>query len=181
MITVTTPSGTVSQMPGGFSAAIDKRDRESRDAERARERSPARHAASTSTTQNQSLPPLHSHLASGPPPFQSGQGRSTSSQNATSRTAQAAPAQVSIPPQQPSVPPGPSTPTAAQVLAGGNQLAPGVRISDRLPAVEFNHAISFVNKIKNRFNSKPDTYKQFLEILQTYQKDNKEILEVSKR
>lgn len=44
--------------------------------------------------------------------------------------------------------------------------------------VEFNHAISFVNKIKNRFNSDPETYKQFLEILQTYQRDTKDIAEV---
>ncbi|KAJ3314241.1 Transcriptional regulatory protein sin3, partial [Gonapodya sp. JEL0774] len=46
------------------------------------------------------------------------------------------------------------------------------------PHVEFNHAISYVNKIKNRFASEPDTYKQFLEILQTYQKEQKPIQEV---
>lgn len=39
--------------------------------------------------------------------------------------------------------------------------------------LEFNHAISFVNKIKNRFNTEPETYKNFLEILQTYQRDQK--------
>lgn len=44
--------------------------------------------------------------------------------------------------------------------------------------VEFNHAITYVNKIKNRFSSQPDTYKKFLEILQTYQKDQKPIGEV---
>lgn len=47
------------------------------------------------------------------------------------------------------------------------------------PMVEFNHAIAFVNKIKNRFSGDPDTYKQFLEILQTYQKETKDIQEVS--
>ncbi|XP_028814700.1 SIN3 transcription regulator family member Aa isoform X2 [Denticeps clupeoides] len=35
--------------------------------------------------------------------------------------------------------------------------------------VEFNHAISYVNKIKNRFQGQPDIYKAFLEILHTYQ------------
>ncbi|KAJ3071498.1 Transcriptional regulatory protein sin3 [Podochytrium sp. JEL0797] len=44
--------------------------------------------------------------------------------------------------------------------------------------VEFGHAISYVNKIKNRFANEPDTYKQFLEILQTYQKESKPIQEV---
>jgi len=44
--------------------------------------------------------------------------------------------------------------------------------------VEFNHAIAFVNKIKNRFAGDPETYKQFLEILQTYQKETKDINEV---
>ncbi|ODV89930.1 hypothetical protein CANCADRAFT_1662 [Tortispora caseinolytica NRRL Y-17796] len=44
--------------------------------------------------------------------------------------------------------------------------------------VEFNQAISYVNKIKNRFASQPDIYKNFLEILQTYQRDQKPIGEV---
>lgn len=62
--------------------------------------------------------------------------------------------------------------------------------------VEFNHAISYVNKIKvcnpnvdvdgaaiynihqNRFASQPDIYKQFLEILQTYQRESKPIQDV---
>lgn len=44
--------------------------------------------------------------------------------------------------------------------------------------VEFNHAISYVNKIKNRFQDKPEIYKQFLEILQTYQREQKPIQEV---
>lgn len=62
--------------------------------------------------------------------------------------------------------------------------------------VEFNHAISYVNKIKvcivlparvccspltaiqNRFAQQPEIYKQFLEILQTYQKESKPIQDV---
>ncbi|XBW34724.1 hypothetical protein QEN19_000291 [Hanseniaspora menglaensis] len=44
--------------------------------------------------------------------------------------------------------------------------------------VEFSHAISYVNKIKTRFSAEPHVYKQFLEILQTYQTDQKPIQEV---
>ncbi|PWW72152.1 hypothetical protein C7212DRAFT_302264 [Tuber magnatum] len=44
--------------------------------------------------------------------------------------------------------------------------------------VEFNHAISYVNKIKNRFAQQPEIYKNFLEILQTYQRESKPIQDV---
>jgi histone deacetylase complex regulatory component SIN3 len=67
------------------------------------------------------------------------------------------------------------------------------------PHVEFNHAISYVNKIKqrsdwfrlffdlivtydsafHRFAHDPQTYKTFLDILQTYQREMKPIQEVS--
>ncbi|KAM0788132.1 hypothetical protein ACM66B_001297 [Microbotryomycetes sp. NB124-2] len=46
------------------------------------------------------------------------------------------------------------------------------------PPMEFNHAINYVNKIKNRFVKDPDTYKAFLEILQTYQKEGRAIQDV---
>ncbi|CAO3642759.1 unnamed protein product [Cunninghamella blakesleeana] len=46
------------------------------------------------------------------------------------------------------------------------------------PAVDFNNAITYVNKIKNRFTHDSDIYKQFLELLQTYQKDERRIDEV---
>uniref|UniRef100_H2YZP3 Histone deacetylase interacting domain-containing protein n=1 Tax=Ciona savignyi TaxID=51511 RepID=H2YZP3_CIOSA len=39
--------------------------------------------------------------------------------------------------------------------------------------VEFNHAINYVNKIKNRFQGQPDIYKAFLEILHKYQKEQR--------
>ncbi|OAD69347.1 hypothetical protein PHYBLDRAFT_93875, partial [Phycomyces blakesleeanus NRRL 1555(-)] len=74
------------------------------------------------------------------------------------------------------------------LISGFNTfLPPGYRIEcstdecsrdARRPPVEFNHAINYVNKIKNRFAGDPDTYKQFLEILQMYQKDQKPIQEV---
>lgn len=44
--------------------------------------------------------------------------------------------------------------------------------------VEFSHAINYVNKIKTRFKSDPSVYKNFLEILQTYQTDQRPINEV---
>jgi paired amphipathic helix protein Sin3a len=41
--------------------------------------------------------------------------------------------------------------------------------------VEFGHAINYVNKIKSRFHNQPDIYKSFLEILHTYQKQQKNL------
>lgn len=43
--------------------------------------------------------------------------------------------------------------------------------------VEFNHAISYVNKIKIRFQAQPEKYKKFLEILHAYQKEQKVLKE----
>ncbi|KAL8276936.1 hypothetical protein RQP46_010664 [Phenoliferia psychrophenolica] len=62
---------------------------------------------------------------------------------------------------------------AAAVVAGTPIGAEGAR-----PPMEFNHAINYVNKIKNRFVRDPDTYKAFLEILQTYQKEGRAIQDV---
>jgi paired amphipathic helix protein Sin3a len=45
-------------------------------------------------------------------------------------------------------------------------------------AVEFDHAISYVTKIKKRFVDDPSTYHSFLEILHTYQKEQRGIKEV---
>ena len=73
----------------------------------------------------------------------------------------------SLPPVA-ALPPLPSQPPAQQQPQQPNQ-----------QPVEFNHAINYVNKIKNRFQSKPDVYKQFLEILHTYQKDQRAVKEGS--
>uniref|UniRef100_A0AAQ6IJM6 Paired amphipathic helix protein Sin3b n=1 Tax=Anabas testudineus TaxID=64144 RepID=A0AAQ6IJM6_ANATE len=43
--------------------------------------------------------------------------------------------------------------------------------------VEFDSAISYVNKIKNRFLDHPEIYRAFLEILHTYQKEQLEVKE----
>jgi len=105
--------------------------------------------------------------------------------------------------------PGDANPPVAQGMNGaGAAMQPSASnggIEKRGP-VEFNHAISYVNKIKvcidlvetgpitglgsqisnvsgltswqNRFHAEPDIYKQFLEILQTYQRESKPIQEV---
>ncbi|KAK1757352.1 hypothetical protein QBC47DRAFT_375755 [Echria macrotheca] len=65
------------------------------------------------------------------------------------------------------------TPSAGQTPANGA----AAQLEKRGP-VEFNHAISYVNKIKNRFQDRPEIYKQFLEILQTYQREQKPIQDV---
>ncbi|KAF1949433.1 hypothetical protein CC80DRAFT_271756 [Byssothecium circinans] len=61
------------------------------------------------------------------------------------------------------------------IVAGAQMGGAG---AEKRGPVEFNHAISYVNKIKNRFASQPDIYKQFLEILQTYQRESKPIQDV---
>lgn len=206
LITVTTPAGTVSQIPGNFAAAIDQREREAREgiqasaaeaaARDSRAGSSAPYAASTSqgAAQASHLPPLNTlppHLPSGPPPFQgaSHTGRQTTVAPPARQAAPAnqTPGTLPLPPhaQHPLPPSGPSTPSAAQFLASGGlshgaQPAPQPQQAggNRAPILEFNHAITFVNKIKTRFNNDPETYKQFLEILQTYQRDTRDIAEV---
>jgi len=44
--------------------------------------------------------------------------------------------------------------------------------------LEFDHAINYVTTIKKRFADEPETYKKFLEILHTYQKEQRGIKEV---
>ncbi|OTB05118.1 hypothetical protein M426DRAFT_143786 [Hypoxylon sp. CI-4A] len=79
-------------------------------------------------------------------------------------------------------PNAPTTRNALTPTPGGSQGGPSsgnqqANMEKRGP-VEFNHAISYVNKIKNRFQDKPEIYKQFLEILQTYQREQKPIQDV---
>ncbi|OAQ62617.1 paired amphipathic helix repeat domain-containing protein [Pochonia chlamydosporia 170] len=69
--------------------------------------------------------------------------------------------------------PGPTSGPGGANVGAGNQAN-----MERRGPVEFNHAISYVNKIKNRFQDKPEIYKQFLEILQTYQREQKPIQDV---
>ncbi|OCH87472.1 hypothetical protein OBBRIDRAFT_814100 [Obba rivulosa] len=67
---------------------------------------------------------------------------------------------------------GGSTSAAASVLGNMGSTS---RTVEKTPAGEFNHAIQYLNKIKTRFADDPETYKQFLEILQTYQKEQKHL------
>lgn len=67
-----------------------------------------------------------------------------------------------------------ATQTLVNISNGGNTDA---SIKGAQNQVEFSHAISYVNKIKNRFQSQPDIYKAFLDILHTYQKQQKSIKE----
>ena len=70
-----------------------------------------------------------------------------------------------------------------QVRQQAQQQAPSghsAAAASAMQPIEFNHAINYVNKIKNRFQGQPDIYKQFLEILHTYQKDQKAIKEGQK-
>ena len=76
-----------------------------------------------------------------------------------------------------STPPPPFT-TLPMAPASPSAINPALSGTARRQPVEFNHAINYVNKIKTRFSSQPDIYKSFLEILHTYQKEQKSIKEV---
>jgi paired amphipathic helix protein Sin3a len=83
------------------------------------------------------------------------------------------------PPFDPSFSPAfhnPQTTAAASVL--GN-LSNNRNPVERQPHGEFNHAIHYLNKIKARYADDPNTYKQFLDILQTYQKEQRQLHDVS--
>jgi paired amphipathic helix protein Sin3a len=70
-----------------------------------------------------------------------------------------------------------STSHAASLLGNLNVHARGTPATQQ---TEFNHAIHYLNQIKTRFAGQPDTYKQFLEILQAYQKDQRAVQHVSR-
>jgi len=78
------------------------------------------------------------------------------------------PAQVSAPPLQQ---------TQQQQRHMPPQQPPPVQ-QQQHQAVEFDHAISYVTNIKKRFANDPGTYHAFLEILHTYQKEQRGIKEV---
>jgi paired amphipathic helix protein Sin3a len=54
---------------------------------------------------------------------------------------------------------------------------PAAPASKKAP-IEFDQGSTYVTKIKTRFDKQPETYKAFLEILHTYQKEHKTIKEV---
>ncbi|CAL8359071.1 unnamed protein product [Lota lota] len=97
--------------------------------------------------------------------------------------AQPSPAKMSKTQQSPVLTPSgqsnPSIPVYTSPRSPPLQLHPPSGTTPAGPAaqnnqpVEFNHAINYVNKIKNRFQGQPDIYKAFLEILHTYQKEQR--------
>ncbi|KAJ3249630.1 Transcriptional regulatory protein sin3 [Chytriomyces hyalinus] len=116
---------------------------------------------------------------SAPPPQQYFGGQQSSQQHQMPIPNQTGPGYQNIPTSH--LPP-PSIPPPSQ-QSHPSQLAPVSHADQSMPPVkkapiEFSHAISYVNKIKTRFSNEPEIYKQFLEIFQTYQRDNKPILEV---
>mmetsp|Transcript_56377 Transcript_56377/g.136777 ORF Transcript_56377/g.136777 Transcript_56377/m.136777 type:complete len:1195 (-) Transcript_56377:123-3707(-) len=70
--------------------------------------------------------------------------------------------------------------TASGVLqpAAGAPGQPGAQQGEAAQPMEFDHAINYVTTIKKRFADDPETYKKFLEILHTYQKEQRGIKEV---
>ncbi|XP_008787938.2 paired amphipathic helix protein Sin3-like 4 isoform X1 [Phoenix dactylifera] len=53
-----------------------------------------------------------------------------------------------------------------------------IKLPEEKRPVEFEEAINFVNKIKNRFQNDEHVYKSFLDILNMYRRENKSIQEV---
>uniref|UniRef100_A0AAV2L2D7 Paired amphipathic helix protein Sin3a n=1 Tax=Knipowitschia caucasica TaxID=637954 RepID=A0AAV2L2D7_KNICA len=104
----------------------------------------------------------------------------TSTAAAAAILCQTTPAKISKPQAlTPSSQSTPSIPTYTSPRSPPIQLHPpgsgtpsGAPLQNNQP-VEFNHAINYVNKIKNRFQGQPDIYKAFLEILHTYQKEQR--------
>lgn len=136
LITVTTPTGTTTQTPGGVGIA-GAINRAGGPAPRPRD-------------------PADGHGHPHPPPI--------------------------LPPgslhHRPHSPGGAPTTPGAAAGAGVLSHSDANAMNDKRPPVEFNHAITYVNKIKQRFSNDPDTYKQFLEILQTYQREQRPIQDV---
>ena len=73
-----------------------------------------------------------------------------------------------------------SAPSKPPAAAGKKpSSSPTGQNSDMAPApVEFDHAINYVTTIKKRFHAQPEIYRKFLEILHTYQKEQRGIKEV---
>ncbi|KAM9409739.1 paired amphipathic helix protein Sin3a-like isoform 2-T3 [Pholidichthys leucotaenia] len=124
---------------------------------------PTTGASSQSANQHQNLPQAGLHTTTAPLiPNQSAPAKTSKpiqspAHTPTSQPNPSIPAYVS--PRSPSV--QPHTPASTTPSSGPS-------LQNNQP-VEFNHAINYVNKIKNRFQYQPEVYKSFLEILHTYQ------------
>ncbi|PPQ64081.1 hypothetical protein CVT24_008894 [Panaeolus cyanescens] len=157
-ITVTTPMGTVTQTTDGTSNPIFTATRQQRDSMPLPQAAipPQLYPVTTPL-----VPPLPN------PPL---------SRSLTPHAFQLAHSQ---PPFDPIYSPGThQTQTNAAAFlnnlnGNNNHSANSGKNSVEMPPGEFNHAIQYLNKIKARYAEDPNTYKQFLDILQTYQKETK--------
>lgn len=90
------------------------------------------------------------------------------------------------PPSMPSYPSQSSSSGSANagVPAPGSNVAPSIPAVGPSPAVirgsnvQFNRAVSFVEKIKNRFSNQPETYRSFLSLLHSFHRDQRGIKDV---
>ncbi|TPP64857.1 Paired amphipathic helix protein Sin3a [Fasciola gigantica] len=64
-------------------------------------------------------------------------------------------------------------PYSVTTSVGTPQPIPSHVYQQQQQAQSFNHALLYVNKIKNRFQGNPDAYRRFLDILQWYQKEQR--------
>ncbi|XP_041842175.1 paired amphipathic helix protein Sin3a-like isoform X2 [Melanotaenia boesemani] len=120
-----------------------------------------------SNHQHQSLPQPGPHTTTTPPIT------TQPAPNKTSKPVQS-PAHTPTSQPNPSIPSyaSPRSPTVQSHTPVSSTPSSGPPLQNNQP-VEFNHAINYVNKIKNRFQGQPDIYKAFLEILHTYQKEQR--------
>lgn len=164
-ITVTTPMGTTTRTQ-------DIAGSEAKEVVTTKQEKPA--ATTTSQAQPATLNPERENAVAGTA-FNAARGgtvyREIAAPALTRELSAGSRSRMNNPPVDPSLIPPPATALAAPPRTLGK---PG----DTLPVMEFNHAINYVNKIKTRFVKDPDTYKTFLEILQTYQKEARPIQEV---
>ncbi|EDQ91231.1 uncharacterized protein MONBRDRAFT_31471 [Monosiga brevicollis MX1] len=79
---------------------------------------------------------------------------------------------------KPEIEPTPTERAVAATPAAAANMAATEADGQPRKQLEFSHAIQYVNKIKNRFATQLGVYKNFLEILHTYQKEQKSINEV---
>ncbi|KAL7884506.1 hypothetical protein AOLI_G00072760 [Acnodon oligacanthus] len=114
-------------------------------------------------------------------------GNAASVSSSSSSSSSAAVVEVTSAPSEPvaspqsASPSGPPEPSARLALPLPSQSQPATSsvsppTSEPSP-VEFDSAISYVNKIKSRFLDHPEIYRSFLEILHTYQKEQLELKE----
>jgi paired amphipathic helix protein Sin3a len=82
-------------------------------------------------------------------------------------------------PMQPAHPPAAFHPSLPQAQPPPITMGRAIPPPQTQPQPEFTHAVEYINRIKTRFLGEPETYKQFLEILQTYQKEQRLLHDVS--